>query len=578
MSSHKQEKEKKKRHEHDRHAPAAHHGTPMVHAGAARPAMRFHEHILSAPSPPAALLEAPREHRHPSPSQQAFGDHHTDHQRHPGHEQDAPLPEDDEVEHEALGEDQTVDLRAGSHDAADLQGAVHDPQDGDDRDVDCALHDDGQAADHGSHLHLDIDLDGDGDIDLSGDIEARGPVSIDLHLQQANHADHQRRKKKHHPDHQPSHQPDHQKSTGPDKDHPPNVEHHARDRRLMQIMKKHGIVSPALTLKEARKAGVHLALACAVLQAESSGGHNVFGSDPVTGGQVHGGGVTRQRYLEYKRLRKQGYGNQGVGPMQLTSPGLQDQADKLGGAWKPSANLQVGLRYLHDLIKSNGSTWKGLLRYNGAKAYADRVNGYMHTWHTWLKAAGDSGHSQKGDAGRERHSGDRRGPKQGPKQGPKRKPHGDTHDSSAGQDALHLARKQLGVHEVGVNGNKFSHSFGRPPEMWCADFVSWCFIHAGHDMKGKSGFSAVSAMASWFHGKGRSHFHLGTTKPHVGWVIFFDWSGARDWQKSDDTHVGIVSAVSGDTFTYIAGNTGHNNVGYSTLNVGAKQISGFGVY
>lgn len=47
------------------------------------------------------------------------------------------------------------------------------------------------------------------------------------------------------------------------------------------------------------------------------------------------------------------------------------------------------------------------------------------------------------------------------------------------QKVLDTARRFMGFHEKGVNGNPFSKFFGRPPEGWCADFVSYCYTKAG---------------------------------------------------------------------------------------------------
>lgn len=411
-------------------------------------------------------------------------------------------------------------------------------------------------------VDLKIDLDGDGDFDIEEEIHADGPVSIELHLQGAGKPG-----AKHKP-HPTEKSPSHHKSSkkhGKNKTHTPGKESkRARDLRLIRVMKQHGIVSPALTLKTARKAGVHLSVACAVLQAETGGGHNVFGHDPVAAGQIVGGDVTRQRYLQYKKLRNQGRGNQGVGPMQLTSPGLQDQADALGGAWKPSVNLFVGMKYLHDCIKQAGNTWGGLKRYNGAASYANRVNGLVRKWHSWFMAGEPKG-GKSGGGHRKHHPG-----------GGKKPSHKGGSESPAGLDALALARKQLGYHEKGENINKFSKDLGRSAEKWCADFVSWCFIHSGHNLYGKNGSAAVSEVARWFKDKGHGHFHSPKVKPHVGWVVFFDYNNVRD-TSSSNSHVGIVSSVSGRSFQVISGNS-HDSVRYTSHTVGEADISGFGKY
>lgn len=142
-----------------------------------------------------------------------------------------------------------------------------------------------------------------------------------------------------------------------------------------KIARKHklaqrGIRYPKTTVREARKAGLPLSLACAFLMQESAGGQNVFGHDPVAN-PVKGGKVTKSRYLEYKTNRKRGLGMQGVGPMQLTWYAYQDAADAIGGCWKVSCNMRVGFRLVTDLIKQHG-TRSGIRHYNGAGPAAER--------------------------------------------------------------------------------------------------------------------------------------------------------------------------------------------------------------
>ena len=80
-----------------------------------------------------------------------------------------------------------------------------------------------------------------------------------------------------------------------------------KDAELLNMMKEGGIVKPADTLRVAREVGLALPLACALLEQESSGGHNVFGHDAVSN-PVRGGVVTKDRYLEYKHYRQLGLG------------------------------------------------------------------------------------------------------------------------------------------------------------------------------------------------------------------------------------------------------------------------------
>lgn len=147
-----------------------------------------------------------------------------------------------------------------------------------------------------------------------------------------------------------------------------------------------GILRPSDTIATAVEANIPLDLACAMLEQESGGGRNVFGSDGVaTGGAyVKGSEVTRESYLKYRAIRAQ-YGAQGVGPMQLTYPPLQDQADAAGGCWDPRVNMLVGFQHLASLIRANGLT-EGVRKYNGsgpaAENYKIQVLAKKAKWNT----------------------------------------------------------------------------------------------------------------------------------------------------------------------------------------------------
>jgi hypothetical protein len=148
-------------------------------------------------------------------------------------------------------------------------------------------------------------------------------------------------------------------------------------------------------VREALRARVSLALACAIVEKET-GFRNVFGHDAVRnpiksppGGLL---AVTRDNYRAYLGHRRNGLGNQGVGPMQLTSPGLQDRADALGGCWLPGPNIRVGLEFLAGNIKRLGLR-AGVVAYNGsgpaAQRYAADVLARARTWEARLRAAQD---------------------------------------------------------------------------------------------------------------------------------------------------------------------------------------------
>lgn len=67
--------------------------------------------------------------------------------------------------------------------------------------------------------------------------------------------------------------------------------------------------------------------------------------------------------------------------------------------------------------------------------------------------------------------------------------------------------------------------------------------------------------------------------PKMGDYIFYNWDDGANYANTDLTasadHVGIVTKVSGNTFTVIEGNKS-NAVGYRTMKVNGKYIRGFG--
>jgi hypothetical protein len=152
---------------------------------------------------------------------------------------------------------------------------------------------------------------------------------------------------------------------------------------LLARLKRNGIVYPYWTAVQARRQKLGLPLACAILMVETGGGHNEFGHDPTI--FVGAGTVTEAKYLAYKALRDRTGLCQGAGPCQLTSAGLQDRSDALGGCWKPRYNLAVGFHFLHDLIAEKGLR-AGTAAYNGSGAAAERYAEHVLTLAEHFKA------------------------------------------------------------------------------------------------------------------------------------------------------------------------------------------------
>lgn len=153
-------------------------------------------------------------------------------------------------------------------------------------------------------------------------------------------------------------------------------------------LRRSGIAYPYWTWREAKIQRLGLPLACAMLTMESHGGAMIFGHDRDALGPCPGygwGTVTKARYAAFKTARDATGRSNGVGACQLTSPGLQDDADALGGCWKVRPNLAVGFKYLHDKIQEHGLEI-GVASYNGSGPAADHYAQEVLAIAAWFKA------------------------------------------------------------------------------------------------------------------------------------------------------------------------------------------------
>ncbi|MBL8953865.1 MAG: peptidoglycan-binding protein [Myxococcaceae bacterium] len=103
---------------------------------------------------------------------------------------------------------------------------------------------------------------------------------------------------------------------------------------------------------------------------------------------------------------------------------------------------------------------------------------------------------------------------------------------AAVQKMLSTARKWLGFHERGNNGNPFSSHFGRPAEAWCADFVSYLADKAGLKLNTASAQGVANILQDQGTWKGKRN-------PRPGDAVTFRWDGSGGWAD----HVGIVEKV-----------------------------------
>ena len=135
---------------------------------------------------------------------------------------------------------------------------------------------------------------------------------------------------------------------------------------------------------------------------------------------------------------------------------------------------------------------------------------------------------------------------------------------------LETARRYLGFHEQGSNGNPFSKFFGRPPEAWCADFVSYCYTKAGRKLNEPYTPTLLAKM------KANGTFSRSNPKP--GDVIMFDWHPGSGVPAE---HTGLVEKVfrkNGQLWVQtIEGNSG-DAVRRNTWAVGNPVVAGFGTF
>ena len=133
---------------------------------------------------------------------------------------------------------------------------------------------------------------------------------------------------------------------------------------------------------------------------------------------------------------------------------------------------------------------------------------------------------------------------------------------------LETARRFLGFHEKGTNGNPFSKFFGRPPEAWCADFVSYCYTKSGKSLNECNTPNLLAKL----HANGT----YTRNNPKAGDIIMFDW---HPGSGPTAEHTGLVEKVfrqNGRLMVQtIEGNSG-DQVARHTYAVSDSRIAGFG--
>lgn len=115
-------------------------------------------------------------------------------------------------------------------------------------------------------------------------------------------------------------------------------------------------------------------------------------------------------------------------------------------------------------------------------------------------------------------------------------------------------------------------------DAWCATFVTAMAILAGMTdiIPPECG---CGKMIELFQKLGEWEENEAVA-PRPGYIAFYDWQDGADYKTTDNKgaadHVGIVTSVSGNTFTVIEGNYS-NSVKYRTLEVNGRYLRGFGI-
>ena len=140
--------------------------------------------------------------------------------------------------------------------------------------------------------------------------------------------------------------------------------------------------------------------------------------------------------------------------------------------------------------------------------------------------------------------------------------------SAFSKKVLATARKYVGFHEKGDNGNPFSKYFHRGNEAWCADFVSYCYTKAGK----KLNEPWTPRLLETLHKNGT----YTRNKPKPGDIVMFDWHPGSGYKAE---HTGLVEKVfkrGGRTWIQTIEGNSSDAVRRKTYPVSSSSIAGFG--
>lgn len=150
---------------------------------------------------------------------------------------------------------------------------------------------------------------------------------------------------------------------------------------------------------------------------------------------------------------------------------------------------------------------------------------------------------------------------------------------------LDLAYSQVGIKEVGENGQKYGEWYRNPNQPWCAQFVSWCWFHAGLSNELLVKYQSCYQGMKWCSEQGIMHYvqdYTFTSKeemangihaykkenytPKPGDIVFFLSNGAG--------HTGIVGYCDGTYIYTIEGNRS-NRVDVWRISLKNNTITGY---
>jgi hypothetical protein len=147
--------------------------------------------------------------------------------------------------------------------------------------------------------------------------------------------------------------------------------------------------------------------------------------------------------------------------------------------------------------------------------------------------------------------------------------------TGAGNRALSVAQSQIGVREAtgnndGIPAQRYSNGRREP---WCANFISWAYRQAGHQLPGNQrSLASVQNMEDTMKRNGK-WFGRGQGTPQPGDIIFFGNRGGSD--RGPGRHVGMVEKVENGRVFTIEGNSS-NSVRRRSYPLNASRITGYG--